>query len=379
MSKRPKDAETVALADAMVRELGSLREQGGAAYPPGLRQLAALTGVSATDEQVQTAAAKRAFTAKVVITEKVDKKPSLDSPVYFKGDAPKPDQARDLALRFLLVLGSQKQLGAEAYPPILRRLAELCDLNPSNALVTKAADHKAMTEVAVVAANVKSKPCLDAPVVLSEDIKGDITRFLPALLRFALSATTTTTKSKGKSIETETTAFTLTEVKGRFVEKLKEPVLEALERGIERQELPEDVAWVVTKGKPYLFLVENLRPGAPRPSRPAAGGNLEPSPVAYGVPSVTARPARDFSGDFREAFEHLDRRNGATNFVKLADLRRTLAWVGRDEFDDELRALRLRGEFSLDSHEGLHGSLTPEEREAGVREAGSLLVYVSRR
>jgi hypothetical protein len=37
------------------------------------------------------------------------------------------------------------------------------------------------------------------------------------------------------------------------------------------------------------------------------------------------------------------------------------------------------GVFSLDSHEGLHGSLSHEEREAGVREAGSLLVYASRR
>jgi hypothetical protein len=41
--------------------------------------------------------------------------------------------------------------------------------------------------------------------------------------------------------------------------------------------------------------------------------------------------------------------------------------------------LRDADEFGLDSHEGLHGTLTPEEREAGMREAGSLLVYVSRR
>ena len=34
---------------------------------------------------------------------------------------------------------------------------------------------------------------------------------------------------------------------------------------------------------------------------------------------------------------------------------------------------------SLDSHEGLVRPLTAEEREAGISESGSLLVYVSRR
>jgi hypothetical protein len=82
---------------------------------------------------------------------------------------------------------------------------------------------------------------------------------------------------------------------------------------------------------------------------------------------------------FRDAFDRLDNRNGSTNFVKLADLRRALAGVSRGDFDAGLRALRLKGEFSLDSHEGLHGTLTQEDREAGVQEAGSLLIYVSRR
>ena len=89
--------------------------------------------------------------------------------------------------------------------------------------------------------------------------------------------------------------------------------------------------------------------------------------------------ARDFAQAFREAFDQLDRRNGFTNFVKLADLRRAVSAFGREEFDAGLQELRLAREFSLDSHEGLHGSLTPEEREAGVREAGSLLIYASRR
>jgi len=65
--------------------------------------------------------------------------------------------------------------------------------------------------------------------------------------------------------------------------------------------------------------------------------------------------------------------------VKLAELREALSDFSREEFVAGLRRLRMDGVFSLDSHEGLHGSLTDEERDAGVREAGSLLVYASRR
>jgi hypothetical protein len=385
----PKKPDQVAiLSEEMLGVLESLRHQGGEAYPPPLRRLAALTGGSPTDEQVQKAAARTAFTAQAIVIEKVDRKPSLDAPVYFKVDVPakkpaskrvaagKPkDDGGELAGRMLLVLEAQRRLGADAYPPTLRRLAEHCDLNASDTRVTKGACHKAMTEVSVVAAKVKGKPNLDAPVVLRRDIEEDFTRALPALLRFALATVT----GGGKGKPTETTAFAPSDVKGRLVPELQKPLVAALERGIERQDLPEDVAWVVTKGKPYLFLVDKIRPGAGRPARPAAGAAQTPSHAADGDAGPAVRPVQDFAEALRMAFEQLDRRNRATNFVKLADLRRALAEFGRDEFDSGLRTLRLNGEFALDSHEGLHGSLTPEEREAGVREAGSLLIYVSRR
>src|SRR5947208_668467 len=156
----PKKPDLVAvLSEEMLDVLGALREQGGKVYPPRLRQLAALTGGSPTDEQVQKAAAKTGFTAKAVVTEKVGREPSLD-----------------------------------------------------------------------------------APVVLREDIEEGSTRALPALLRFALAAVMV-----GKGKPTETTAFTPSEVKGRLVLELQKPLLAALERGIQREDLPEDVAWVVTK------------------------------------------------------------------------------------------------------------------------------------
>ena len=387
MPKKPD--HVAALSVELLGLLESQRKLGNEAYPPTLKKLSELCGGTPSEDDIVKAATKKVFTAKAVVTVKVNRKPSLVSPVYFKEDVPalkkpasKPSPARkpkddgaELAGRMLLVLEAQKRLGAEAYPPTLRRLAELCDVNASDARVTKAAGHKAVTEAVVVAAKVKTKPILDAPVILKGDIEGDFSRALPALLRFALAAVT----GVGKGKPTETTAFTPSEVKARLVSDLQKPLVAALERGIERQDLPDEVAWIVTKGKPYLFLVDNMRPGGARPTHSAVDGALAVPHVADRAPVAPVRPTQDFAGAFRAAFEQLDRQNGATNFVKLADLRRALAEFGRDEFDSGLRTLRLDGEFSLDSHEGLHGSLTPEDREAGVRESGSLLIYVSRR
>jgi hypothetical protein len=382
MPKAPDKA--AALSEEMLDLLDSQRKLGSPAYPTTLRRLGELCGGAPSEEEILKAATKQAFTKRAVVTEKVDKKPSLDAPVYFKEDAPpkkrapaprkRKDDIPELAEKMYLVLESQRRLGAEAYPPTLRRLAELCDLNASDNRVTKAAGHKAFAERAVVAAKEKSKPLRDAPVILRSDIEGGLTMALPALLRFALA--TVTARVKGKP--TETTAFTPSEAKMRLVPELRERLVTALEREIERQSLPEGVAWVVTKGKRYLFLVENLRPSGSPPSRPAVSAPT-PTHRTEVVPVPPAHAARDFAGAFRAAFEQLDRRNGSTNFVKLFDLRRALAEFSRDEFDSGLRKLRVDNEFSLDSHEGLYGSLTPEEREAGIHEAGSLLIYVSRR
>jgi hypothetical protein len=65
--------------------------------------------------------------------------------------------------------------------------------------------------------------------------------------------------------------------------------------------------------------------------------------------------------------------------VLLHDLRRALPDIPRPEFDERLNDLRRSKLFSLDSADGRHVRLTPEQLEAGIREANSLLVYVARR
>ncbi len=374
MAKAKKPDPAALLAERMLELLISKREFGGDAYPPTLRHLGELCDGAPSHDLIVKAAKKKDFTSKAIVTEKVGGNPSLDSPVYFNGDEPKPEAI--LARRMLAVLESQRHLGSPAYPPTVRRLAELCELRASDKLVPKAASHEIMAERTIVVAKKGKGPNLDAPVALTEDIEKGLSNIMPALLRFALSPVTS--KSKGETIET--VAFSTAELKKRFIVNLQGALDQALDRGVADRNLPPDVAWVMVKGKPLLFLVENLRPEAPTRTAPA-NGHTSPSQVVGATPASLPRPtpSREFARSFLDAFDRLDRRNGSTNFVKLAELRHALSDFSHDEFDAGLRQLRIDGLFSLDSPEGLYGSLTHEEREAGVRELGSLLVYASRR
>lgn len=368
MSKKKPDA-AVELAGQMLRVLESRRTFGDESHPPTLQELGEMCDGAPSPELIVKAATKKVFTDKAFV-EKVDRKPSLNSPVYIKGQQPKTEVL--LARRMLAVLEQQRRLGEEAYPPSLRRLAELCEnKGTENALRKAVATEPMLGRAAVVA-----KKGLDAPIVLNEDLDGGLATALPGLLRFALSPVTSKTK-KGAS---ETAAFSPKDLARRVMPDLQGRLEHAVKDAAARLSLPHGIGWVSFKGEPLFFLTANLQPASARPGAPvheqaSASRQGEPGPAASGDPFSP----RDFAQAFRAAFEILDRRNGSTNFVKLADLRQALEDFSREEFDAGLRKLRIEGRFSLDSHEGLHGSLSHEEREAGVREAGSLLVYASRR
>jgi len=95
---------------------------------------------------------------------------------------------------------------------------------------------------------------------------------------------------------------------------------------------------------------------------------------APGVQSLS-----DFERQFEAEFDRLDERHGGHNYVLLYDLRRALPGFSRSEFDAQLNDLRRRKIFSLDSADGRHVRLSQDQRDAGIREAGSLLVYAARR
>jgi hypothetical protein len=371
-SKKPDKA--VELAGRMLQVLESRRSFGGDAYPPTLQHLGELCDDAPSPELIVKAATKKAFTDRAVV-QKVDKKPSLNAPVYFKEDLPKPEVI--LAKRMAAVLESQRALGESAYPPTLRRLAELCEVKGPEAAIRKAVTTAPMADRTTVAATKGKTLILDAPVAFNEDMEGGLATVLAGLLRFALSPVI----SKTKTGTNETTAFTPAETVKRLIPDLRPRLDRAVAEGIEREQLPAAIGWVTVKGKPLLFLAERVRNADFRPATPADGHAPRPhrQPASDSSSSHGAFPPHDFVQAFRAAFDILDRRNGSTNFVKLADLRDALSEFSREDFDAGLRKLRMDGVFSLDSHEGLHGSLSHDEREAGVREAGSLLVYASRR
>lgn len=91
---------------------------------------------------------------------------------------------------------------------------------------------------------------------------------------------------------------------------------------------------------------------------------------------ATAKPLPT-ADTFDAAFERLDRATGSHNFVSLVDLRRAMPW-DRATFDAELKRQRRAGRYTLAAAEGRHG-VTAEEREAGILEGGTLLLYVLRR
>jgi len=402
-TQRPELAD---LMEQLLDALGARRARGDGSYPPTLRELSRDCG-DPPDDRLLRAAAAKAFTARASVPVKVARKPSPGSPVYFKEDVPpkpKPEpkpkrepkprpnresaaerderQAAELAGRMVAVLDSQRRLGGAAYPATLRRLAELCEMTTGpDARIRKAADHETMAGAAVVAARAGKSADLDAPVLFRDDLEGRSEAHLPALLGFALTPPPATGKGKPKD---PTHAFTADELARRFIPAIQGPFRAALARGIDQQSLPPEVAWVTIKGKDHLFLLANLRPEpSRRPSAPAPATDPGPDPsrppARDGVPAPATRPDREFAAAFREAFGDLDRRHGARNFVKLSDLRSALAGFSREEFDAGLRQLRIDDQFSLNSHEGFHDTLSREDREAGIREAGSLLIYVTRR
>lgn len=100
-----------------------------------------------------------------------------------------------------------------------------------------------------------------------------------------------------------------------------------------------------------------------------AGQRSAATAAARADPKVVAQLDRAFNAANRSG----------DNFVKLRDLRNRLPGVSRPQLDAAIRAGRLSGKYTLDSHEGLHGKLTRSERRAAIVERGGRLVYISRR
>jgi hypothetical protein len=271
---------------------------------------------------------------------------------------PKPP-AEVLSESLLSLLQRQRRLGAEAYPLPLQRLIERAAPRASAALVKKAlATEPFCTQALIVQRN---KP--EAPVALATD--RELLLASPDLLEFTLASARTATKQ----------AFAIGELKKKLIHELQQPFEVALNQQLETAGLPASVGWIWQRKK-LLFLVSDLNGGQGVQIREAAPP-VSRQPEQPTAPPLANAPPADFAKAFDEAFYWLDRRGGSHNFVSLVDLRRALPF-DRDTFDGELRRLRRANRYLLSAAEGRHG-LSPEERQAGITEDGTLLLFVSRR
>ncbi len=395
------DPEVRRLAEGMAEALERLRTaEEGEGYPSTVGRLGELVGIG-PDRAVEVAATAKALPVDVVV-KKVDRKVVAESVVHWKAHPPgkrkpaKPDPS-ELVRRMGSVLAVQRRLGHPAYPLKVRRLVELCDFKASDPLVTKALKDEALSLLSVVAGQGGS--ALDHLILLKSDAEGLAAVVMPGLLEHSLEAEAAAAgkaPSKGKAAPGPTHLFGAKALAKHVGKGLSGAFVARLAAGLEEEALPEGVGYLLLKGEPQFFRLSEVRSGRPTGTGSVRGGAVV-APVGrsdeverYGVdsgresvpfpsPSPAPRPSADFAGAFRAAFDRLDRQHRSGNSVKLSELRRELSGFDREAFDSGLRQLRRAEEFSLESHEGLIGTLTVEDREAAVRESGSVLIYASRR
>jgi len=205
---------------------------------------------------------------------------------------------------------------------------------------------------------------LDAPVALIEDMPRLAAS--PQLLEYALRCVRTASNH----------AASLAELKRKLTVKLQAPFQEAVQQQMQQATLPPSVGWLLIKSAKKQFLLSDVHQA--QPGTRSDGEPARPTRDAINPPlSISPSPHLDFTGAFEDAFSRLDRQAGGYNFVSLADLRPAVP-CDRAVFDTGLRELRLAGRYTLSAAEGRHG-LTLAEREAGVNEDGTLLLFVSRK
>ena len=273
---------------------------------------------------------------------RVKNKPQL----YLRQFPPPKDPSEKLSEKLVQVLTEQRQRGADAYPPSLDRLIAETGIAATPTAMKKALGLEPFRSQTVLA--MPSRP--DSLVALVAD--AELLASSPTLLPRVLAATRTA----------DNQAMTIADLKKKIIGSLQESFVASVNHFLLGGLLPDGVGVLRIKTKPLLFLLADLHTAPPRPREIA--------------PLVKPAPA-DFAHLFDVAFARLDHEHGSHNHVSLVELRRAIP-TDRISFDVELQQLRRAGRYSLSAAEGRHG-INAEEQDAGIREDGSLLVFVSRR
>jgi hypothetical protein len=419
------------LAESMVRVLEEQRRFGSGAYPLSLCRLAELTDRAADPELIANAAKKKPFGARIVVARAKD----LDSPVALAEDAqllaeswrtleylltalctpaeptcnvarlkkllttklkkpfeaefkrrlaandwpagvlalvkqkaiyldkfpPPPPPEVALASELVRVLEGQKRLGDGSYPLTFGRLVELARPQASPEAVQKAVAQPAFDRVIIALAFKGKQPKSESPVALAED--KEALADWPPLIEAAMKLTRADDKP----------AVTTAELKKKIASSLAPTFDASLSRRLKSNTLPPGIGSLTHgKNKHLVFFLSDVR------SSQSTAANVPPAIAGRPAASTTAAVATDagFARAFDDAFDQLDRQRGH-NFVSLVDLRRAVR-ADRQSFDAGLQAFRRANRYTLSGGEGRDG-FTREQRDAGIEEEGSLLLYVSRR
>jgi hypothetical protein len=261
--------------------------------------------------------------------------------------------AEDLS-RLRSVLDSQRSLGGDSYPVTVQRLFELARVSTSEAAL----------KIFVAARNAKLFMLTEKSTKTNPDAT------LNALVLFPEDATSI---AGSRSIFDK--AFEAARRGGSDIftsADLKKLVPKALQKAFQASV----DSWAPTGKSPLPGVIVLRRKAG---AKTILYLHRLDSPAATTTVKQPSASVRDFAGEFARAFERLDRASGNNNYVLLHDLRRALPDIDRTEFDSRLKELRLAKLFTLDSPDGRHVRLTPEQLDAGIREGSSNLVYVARK
>jgi hypothetical protein len=277
----------------------------------------------------------------------------------------KADAVAELAEELIRLLVTERSLRPSSYPLTVHRLIEMASGSARPAQIARAMAKRSFQKH-VVFARARNQ---DAPIALLSDLES-FAGSRP-LLEFMLQSLRTSSNQ----------AFSAAQLKVKTSRKLQQPFQAALVRQIEGGSLPPTVGWITINRTKKLFLLADLHLGGQESNattlRSSGLSSIRSEEAAAGDRVPITEPGSRFVQAFDRAFDELDRRAGAHNFVSLADLRTALP-MPRQVFDRGLQDLRLAGRYGLSAAEGRHG-LTLEERDAAIMEDGTLLLYVSRK
>jgi hypothetical protein len=269
-----------------------------------------------------------------------------------------PMSVGDVATRLLQAIESERSSGAASYPVNEKQMLGRAKLTDC-----KKPQLTAALKLPAFAGKVIACKAIE-PTDGSKDLEGLPTAILTRMVALAKSES----KARTELFPADKLAATL--VKDAVG---KRQLAESIEDACAAGKLPQQLAWLEMSGQPAIFLRSDVKP--------ATSGAVQRATAVAHAPSLnphTAPVAADFAAQFDDAFRRVDSRNGGQNFVKVFDLRRELTGYSPEQFDAGLRALREADLYTMDGI-GSGSRLTDAERDAGIREGSSLLVYLSKK